>query len=91
MLPRGKGDSASGRGTVEFRQAPGSMSAEEAKGWVTLALTFVAGVTVSGFTALDGMEGACLEELWETLKTGADILGWEGLGAVETIFATRLN
>ncbi|KAJ9150776.1 hypothetical protein NKR23_g3495 [Pleurostoma richardsiae] len=81
-----------GRGTVEFRQAPGSASAEEAKGWVTLALALVAGVVAdaAGGDVLAAAEGgAALEELWGVLGRGADALGWEGLGAAEGIFARR--
>ncbi|KAK4151541.1 hypothetical protein C8A00DRAFT_45257 [Chaetomidium leptoderma] len=49
-------------GTIEFRQPPGSVSAEEAMGWVTLAVAFVAGAAagaggLQGGFRLEGGEG----------------------------------
>jgi len=38
-----KSGGGDGLGTIEFRQPPGSVSADEAVGWITLALAFVAG------------------------------------------------
>ncbi|KAK5655776.1 hypothetical protein OQA88_5314 [Cercophora sp. LCS_1] len=75
------------RGTVEYRQPAGSLSAEDAAGWVTLALAFVAGAVEVGETLGNGRgEGASLDELWAMLVVGAEALGWEGLGAVEGLF-----
>ncbi|KUI65429.1 hypothetical protein VM1G_01254 [Cytospora mali] len=107
MLPRSSASSSSSssrdgtmtpaRGTVEFRQPPGSGSAEDAKGWVSLVLAFVAGVTTgsgsSGWSASGGMgvggEGGSVEELWGVVVSGASVLGWEGVGAADGIFANR--
>ncbi|KAK7733025.1 hypothetical protein SLS53_008354 [Cytospora paraplurivora] len=92
---------ATARGTVEFRQPPGSRSAEEAKGWVALVLAFVAGVTTaaspawsaagSGSGAMgSGEVGGSVEELWGVVVYGASVLGWDGVGAADGIFAKRV-
>ncbi|KAK4208309.1 putative amidoligase enzyme-domain-containing protein [Rhypophila decipiens] len=102
MLPSSstKGENA-GRGTVEFRQPPGSLSAEGAAGWITLALAFVVGAMAvgprlgggggggleNGHAEEEEMNGASPDELWELLSGGAEVLGWESLGAVEGLFA----
>ncbi|EPE06422.1 hypothetical protein F503_02550 [Ophiostoma piceae UAMH 11346] len=85
-----EGSPASNLGTVEFRQPPGSVVADEACAWVTLALSFVAGV-LAGDGGMAGVSvqrgGASLEELWQVLQTGSLELGWEGgLGAVDDLF-----
>jgi hypothetical protein len=78
-----------GRGDVEFRQAPGSLCAEEAVGWVILGVAFVAGAVAVGDAGLgvmgEGEEGT-REELWEMLCAGAREVGCEGLGVVEELF-----
>lgn len=76
------------RGTVEYRQPSGSVDAEEAAAWVTLAAAFVAGAMVVG-PSLGGVgeQGASAEELWALLTTGAEVLGWESLGGVEDLFS----
>ena len=80
-----------GRGTVEYRQAPGSVGADEAAGWVTLMIAFVAGaVSVGPFDGEGHADGATLDDLWALLSRGAEVLGWESLGAVEDLF-TRLG
>ncbi|ROV90115.1 hypothetical protein VMCG_09761 [Cytospora schulzeri] len=108
MLPRSSSSPSSSsardgtvtpaRGTVEFRQPPGSRSAEDAKGWVSLVLAFVAGVTSttsSGWSfssAIGGQgkgQGGSVEELWGVVVSGASVLGWEGVGAADGIFANR--
>lgn len=99
MLPHHSHSSSSSstpaRGTVEFRQPPGSRCAEDAKGWAALALAFVAGVTAPGWLASGGMgmrmgaEGGSVEELWAVVVAGASALGWEGVGAAGGIFAQR--
>jgi hypothetical protein len=106
MLTRSSSSSSSSRdgsimparGTVEFRQPPGSTSAEDAKGWVSLVLAFVAGVTTTSSTwsvsgavrAAEGeSEGGSVEELWGVVVNGASVLGWEGVGAADGIFANR--
>ena len=85
-----------GRGTVEFRQPAGSLTADDAAGWITLAVAFVAGALVVGpglgggsGGSGNGSAGASVEELWELLATGAEMVGWDGLGAVEGLFARR--
>lgn len=79
------------RGDVEFRQAPGSLSAEEVAGWITLAVAFVAGaVGHSGGLGLHAEtlvseEGGSVAELCEMLRAGAAAVGWESLGVVEEL------
>lgn len=80
-----------GRGDVEFRQAPGSLSAEEAAGWVTLAVAFVAGAVghyglLLSAESIESEDGASSEELWELLSAGAAAVGWESLGGIESLF-----
>ncbi|KAM7194467.1 putative amidoligase enzyme domain containing protein [Naviculisporaceae sp. PSN 640] len=96
MLPSsyGTGDNGgAGRGTVEFRQPPGSLSAEDAAGWITLAVAFVAGAMAvgphlgHGTGGADEIQGGSPEELWGLLAAGSEALGWESLGAVEGLFA----
>lgn len=84
------------RGTVEFRQAPGSRSAEDAKGWISVLLALVACVTttpsyntVMSSSGLSNKTGGSVEELWGVLCSGAQVLGWDGVGAADRIFATR--
>lgn len=96
MLPRSshsKGSSVSlSQGTVEFRQPPGSRSAEDAKGWITLVLALVAGATKTTSWAplsATGVEGATIAELWTLVVTGASILGWDGVGDAAGIFSKR--
>ncbi|KAB5513312.1 putative amidoligase enzyme-domain-containing protein [Coniochaeta sp. 2T2.1] len=79
------------RGDVEFRQAPGSLSAEQAAVWITLAVAFVAGAVGGHGMALGGHgvvdeDGGSGEELWALLQAGAAVVGWEGLGGAETLF-----
>lgn len=97
MLPKKPSSSSSSagggpQGTVEFRQAPGSRSAEDAKGWISVVLTLVACVTtmapLAGGSRLN-KAGGSLEELWGVLGSGAEILGWDGVGAAANIFAKR--
>ncbi|KAK1751288.1 putative amidoligase enzyme-domain-containing protein [Echria macrotheca] len=88
MVPGGSGSDKNVKGTVEFRQPAGSVSADEASAWVTLAAAFVAGAMVVG-PSLGGVgeQGASAEELWALLTTGGEVLGWESLGGVEVLFA----
>ncbi|KAK4043870.1 hypothetical protein C8A01DRAFT_31969 [Parachaetomium inaequale] len=76
-------------GTVEFRQPPGSVRAEDAVVWVTLGVAFVAGAVLVGQEIQGDVEeeGGSLEELWGVLETGREVLGWEGLGVLEGLFA----
>ncbi len=77
-----------GRGTVEFRQAPGSLVADDAIGWVTLLVAFVAGaVSVGPYLGEGHVDGATVDDLWELLSRGGASLGWDSLGAVEGFFA----
>ncbi|EFX05225.1 hypothetical protein CMQ_3294 [Grosmannia clavigera kw1407] len=88
MLPKSAG-CGTGLGTVEFRQPPGSTAADEACAWVTLALTFVAGVTAVGDFGVDNVDaGASPAELWNVLHSGAAFIGWEGLGTLEHLFGS---
>ncbi len=73
-------------GTIEFRQPPGSVAADEACAWVTLALAFVAGVMAGDGSQASGGQGASLAELWQVLQAGAVELGWSDLGAVDGLF-----
>lgn len=81
---------ASAAATVEFRQPPGSVAAEEAAAWVTLAVAFVAGAVGGAGVPVDpaaiAPEGASPDELWGLLWSGARALGWENLGGVEALF-----
>ncbi|KAG8156383.1 hypothetical protein KVR01_013724 [Diaporthe batatas] len=97
MLPR---PSSSSKGsatgptpeTVEFRQPPGSCSAEDAKGWITLVLALVAGATKTTSWAplsVTGMQGGSIGELWALVVTGASVLGWDGVGDAAVIFSRR--
>lgn len=93
MLPL-SGGGGGPRGTVEFRQAPGSRSAEDGKGWASVVLTLVACVTSTSSTAWmmapgNFLTGGSLEELWGVLGLGAEVLGWEDVGAAAQIFAKR--
>ena len=96
MLPRpssSKGNATSPTpSTVEFRQPPGSRSAEDAKGWITLVLALVTGATrTTSWEPLStaGMQGATIGELWTLIVTGASILGWDGVGDAAVIFSKR--
>lgn len=96
MLPRSSSSKGSNvalsQGTVEFRQPPGSRSAEDAKGWITLVLALVAGATkTTSWASLGapGVEGATIGELWALILTGASVLGWEGVGDAALIFSKR--
>ncbi|KAK3311857.1 putative amidoligase [Apodospora peruviana] len=90
MLPSSNSSSVqgAGRGTVEFRQPPGSLVADDASGWITLAVAFVVGAMAVGprLGGADVNGGASPEELWALLASGAEALGWESLGAVEGLF-----
>ncbi|KAL1861362.1 hypothetical protein Daus18300_008893 [Diaporthe australafricana] len=100
MLPRPSASKGSNnnntinlsQGTVEFRQPPGSRSAEDAKGWITLVLALVAGATRTTSWAplgATGVEGAKIGELWALIVTGASVLGWDGVGDASAIFSKR--
>ncbi|KAG6353316.1 hypothetical protein INS49_007488 [Diaporthe citri] len=96
MLPRSSSSKSSAtslaQGTVEFRQPPGSRSAEDAKGWITLVLALVAGATrTTSWAPLGaaGSEGATIGELWALIVTGASMLGWDGVGDAAAIFSKR--
>lgn len=96
MLPRPSSSKGSSTGptpgTVEFRQAPGSCSAEDAKGWITLVLALVAGATrTTSWAPLGaaGIQGGSIGELWALIVTGASILGWDGVGDAAVIFSQR--
>ncbi|EAQ88835.1 predicted protein [Chaetomium globosum CBS 148.51] len=77
-------------GTVEFRQPPGSVRAEEVVVWVTLAVAFVAGAVEVGMGLGVGgdvrEEGGSLEELWGLLMKGREVVGWADLDVLEGLF-----
>ncbi|ROT38118.1 hypothetical protein SODALDRAFT_182183 [Sodiomyces alkalinus F11] len=77
-LERLLGDHADVPRTIEFRQPPGSTTAEDAIGWGVLTLSFVAGAMASGSgraPLVPRGEEASLFEFWEHLHRGADVLG----------------
>ncbi|KAK0663921.1 putative amidoligase enzyme-domain-containing protein [Cercophora samala] len=79
------------RGTVEFRQPPGSVVAAEAEGYVILALAFTVGALAYGpglgaETVGYNEHGGSMEELWDLLVAGGSVLGWDSLGEVEGLF-----
>ncbi|KAK4198034.1 putative amidoligase enzyme-domain-containing protein [Triangularia verruculosa] len=89
--PSNKGEQQP-RGTIEFRQPPGSVVAAEAEAYVILALAFTVGALAYG----QGLcaesvgyneHGGSMEELWDLLVAGGSVLGWDGLGEVEGLFA----
>ncbi|KAL2131086.1 hypothetical protein VTI74DRAFT_5560 [Chaetomium olivicolor] len=78
-------------GTVEFRQPPGSGSAEEAVGWVSLGVMFVVGAVEGGWeTGGAGVaaEGGSLEELRALVERGREVIGWkkENMGSLDRLF-----
>lgn len=75
-----------GRGTVEFRQPPGSMTAVDAETWTKLTVAFVVGVLDVGPMLGKGKfneDGASLDDLWMLLVQGGKAVGWEDLGLLE--------
>ncbi|KAK3301701.1 uncharacterized protein B0T15DRAFT_563143 [Chaetomium strumarium] len=86
-----------GLGTIEFRQPPGSLTAEDAMSWATLAVAFVAAGVAYGrelgrgedtvTEVWRGEEGGSLAELWEFLKGGCLALGWDELVPLRVLFA----
>lgn len=90
--PKGSAATSLAQGTVEFRQPPGSRSAEDARGWITLVLALVTGaIRTTSWAPLSttGAEGATIGELWSLVVTGASILGWDGVGDAAAIFSKR--
>ncbi|KAI8625623.1 putative amidoligase enzyme-domain-containing protein [Xylariaceae sp. FL1651] len=84
-----------GKGTLEFRQAPGSRSAEDVRTWVELAVAFAAGavdvsadgyVTDTGGVGLDPNKRVRMEDLWWILSVGAQSSGIGDLRGVEKLF-----
>ncbi|CAK7206635.1 hypothetical protein SEUCBS139899_009436 [Sporothrix eucalyptigena] len=79
-------DAPSKDGTLEFRLPPGSLCAEDAGMWVSLAVTFVAGVLASvhrnDFPSPAG-SGASVYELKVLLEHGRTVLGWQDLGLLQ--------
>ncbi|KAH9886182.1 putative amidoligase enzyme-domain-containing protein [Xylariomycetidae sp. FL2044] len=82
-----------GIGTLEFRQAPGSRSAEDVRTWVELVVGFVAGAVLHG-AMLDprggggegGQVGLLEQELWWLLGVGAETTQIGDLVGVEKLF-----
>lgn len=77
-IPSGTGG-GNVRGTIEFRQPPGSLTANEAVGGIEVAVSFVAGALMVGSIVERGREvldaGGPREELWALLASGAKMLG----------------
>lgn len=88
MIPSDENIKGSGRGTVEFRQPPGSHSAEDAAIWIVLGCAFVAGAVVVDASHVypkpDG-SGGSLEELEGFLYAGAEHLGWASLWPLDKV------
>ncbi|KAK4239571.1 hypothetical protein C8A03DRAFT_14039 [Achaetomium macrosporum] len=79
-------------GTIEFRQPSGSVTAEDAMAWVVLAVAFVAAAVAYG-QELGGEdaevwreEGGSMADLWEFLKAGSLVLGWDDLEVLKRLF-----
>jgi hypothetical protein len=86
-------DCGGGLGTIEFRQPPGSLTAEEAMSWAALAVTFVAAAVTYGpelqggdDTVMYWEEGGSLEQLWEFVKAGSLVLGWDDVESLRVLF-----
>lgn len=91
-------EAAAVRGTVEFRQPPGSVGAADAMGWVGLGVAFVAGAVELSAGGMEGWglgrgdegrldgdgddEGGSVGELWELLEVGRGVLGWGDAGVL---------
>ncbi|KAI0594874.1 putative amidoligase [Biscogniauxia sp. FL1348] len=95
-IPEGGRATGTGTGTLEFRQPPGSTTAEEAAAWVELAVCFVAGAIARGGGSLDpearqvgggsGGSTSRMEELWWLLSDGAaQVPGFSDLRGVESL------
>ncbi|KAI1326624.1 putative amidoligase enzyme-domain-containing protein [Xylariaceae sp. FL0255] len=92
-----------GKQTLEFRQAPGSLRAEDVRTWVELAVSFVAGSveiwTPSSSTSavgdaapavgLDPARRVTMEDLWWVLRCGAQSTGIGDLRGVEKLFLSK--
>ncbi|KAI1339382.1 putative amidoligase enzyme-domain-containing protein [Xylariaceae sp. FL0016] len=74
-----------GLGTIEFRQAPGSRSAEDARTWVELAVAFVAGA-MNPETVLDPRAQVTMEDLWWVIGVGAQTTGISDMRAIEKLY-----
>ncbi|CAJ2506605.1 Uu.00g077910.m01.CDS01 [Anthostomella pinea] len=75
-----------GIGTLEFRQAPGSRSAEDVATWVELAVCFVAGA-MEPSVVLDPQGQVTMDELWWLLSVGVQVTGISELRGVEKLYA----
>ncbi|ETS75822.1 hypothetical protein PFICI_12766 [Pestalotiopsis fici W106-1] len=77
-------------GTIEYRQCPGSKSAEEAHTWLMLALGFVAGAMERGDT-IDPQAPVAMGDLWWTVSCGLQALqfGSADLRAMEKLFSGK--
>jgi hypothetical protein len=78
---------AGSTGTIEFRQCPGSRTADEVRTWVELAVSFVAGAIEHSETGLlDPEAKATMDGLWWVLVSGAQGSGIGDLEGVEKLF-----
>jgi hypothetical protein len=75
----------SATGTLEFRQCPGSRSADEARTWVELAVGFVAGA-IENIGMIDPEGDVNMEELWWLLGLGVQGSGIGDMRSMEKLF-----
>ncbi|RYP52545.1 hypothetical protein DL769_010657 [Monosporascus sp. CRB-8-3] len=79
-----------GSGTLEYRQPPGSRTADEARAWIEVGLCFVAGAVDAGHS-LDPLAqaDATMEDLWWVLCAGAQSTGLGELKGIEGVDFAR--
>jgi hypothetical protein len=77
-------------GTIEYRQCPGSNSADEARTWLMLALGFVAG-TIEREDTIDPRAPVAMGDLQWTVSCGLQALGFASADsrAVEKLFSGK--
>ncbi|KAI0127285.1 putative amidoligase [Xylariales sp. AK1849] len=61
-------------GTLEFRQCPGSLNAEDACAWLQLAVGFVAGA-IDGVATIDPEVPVTMDGLWWVIRSGIQSSG----------------
>lgn len=81
----------SGKGTVEFRQPPGSEGKEDTLDWINLTVSFLAAAVLAADKLAPEKEPASLDELKSFVKLGAKAAGIsQGQWAlVENLFAGK--
>ncbi|ORY63276.1 putative amidoligase enzyme-domain-containing protein [Pseudomassariella vexata] len=75
-------------GTLEFRQCPGSRSADEVRTWVELAVAFAAGA-IDGAEMIDPNGTVVMEDLWWIVSGGCQSSGIGERRGIEALFAGR--